>query len=272
MKLFSTLLIDDEGLALLDIADVLADVGMFDVQASVLSVAEAHKFLIKRKEVMDVIFCDIQMPGCSGLEAVKLLRPYCQYFVFCTGFEQYAMDAHQLLVDGYLLKPVNQLRVMDLTDKWMKNKVLDRKGQDITDHFMLTDLPPPKVLDEHGDVVKDKNKEGKYYKRVEVKDVAYIARCGNYLHFYGLDTHEDAILLGVVNWDMQKLYAKYKAIEQLFPVNQSTIVNEKYIKKVMQEALTVGKTYFSITKIGRPHVDRYLAKVKPNHANANRNR
>ena len=197
-----------------------------------------------------------------------MTRPYCQYFVFCTGFEHYAMEAYHLLVDGYLLKPVNQLKVMDLTDKWMSNRVLDRNGQGITDHFMLTDLPPPKVLDDDGRVIKDKNKEDKYYKRVEVKDVAYISRCGNYLHFYGLDTHEDAILLGVVNCDMKKLYAKYQAIEQLFPVNQSTIVNEKYIKKVMQEGLAVGKTYFSITKIGRPHIDRYLAKVKPNYANS----
>lgn len=266
MKLLSTLLIDDEQLALLDITTVLTDVGLYDIQASVCSVAEAQKFLIHRKERVDVIFCDIQMPSCSGLDAAKLLRSYCHHLVFCTGFEQYALEAHQLLVDGYLLKPIDQLKVMELTKKMMRNIPSDKKKEDVTDHFMLADLPVPPKRDEAGKVIKKSEKEDKYWKRVEVKDVALIDRSGNYLHFHGLTNDEQFFLLGAVNWDMNKFYDQYNAIEQLFPVNQSTIVNEQYIKKITKEGIVVGSRYLSITDIGRPFVDRYCQKVMPSYA------
>lgn len=266
MKLLSTLLIDDEQLALVDITTVLTDVGLFDIQASVCSVAEAQKFLIQRNERVDVIFCDIQMPSCSGLDAAKLLRTYCHHLVFCTGFEQYALEAHQLLVDGYLLKPIDQLKVLELAEKMMRNSATDKKKEDVTDHFMLADLPVPPKRDEAGNVIKEGEKDVKYWKRVEVKDVALISRSGNYLHFYGLTRDEKFCLLGAVNWELNKFYTQYSAIEHLFPVNQSAIVNKQYIKKITKEAIVVGSKYLSITDIGRPFVDRYLKKVLPRYA------
>jgi len=265
MKLLSTLLIDDEKLALLDTATVLTDVGLFDIQACVCSVAEAQKFLIKRKEKVDVIFYDIQMAHCSGLDAVKLLQSYCHHLVFCTRSEQYAWEAYQLLVDGYLIKPIDPLKVMELTEKIMRNIAKDMKREDVMDHFMLADLPVPSKRDEEGNVIKDDVKEDKYWKRVEVKDVALIARSGNYLNFYGLGLDEQFVLLGAVNWELSKFYAQYSAIDQLFPVNQSAIVNKRYIKKIKKNGIMVGSKYLSITDIGRPFVDRYLKKVMPDY-------
>lgn len=265
MKLLSTLLIDDEKQALLHTVTVLTDFGLFDIQASVCSVAEAQKFLIKRKEKVDIIFYDIQMSDGSGLDAVKVLQSYCHHLVICTGSEQYAWEAYQLLVDGYLLKPIDPLKVMELTEKMMRNITKDKKREDVTDHFMLADLPVPPERDEEGNVIKDDEKEDKYWKRVEVKDVAIIARCGNYLNFYGLTLDEKFFRLGAVNWELSKFYAQYSAIDQLFPVNQSAIVNTEYIKKISKNGVVVGSKYLSITDMGRPFVNRYLKKVMPDY-------
>ena len=56
----------------------------------------------------DVAFLDISMRGMGGLalaEKISQLQPSCK-IVFCTGYEQYALDAIQLRCSGYLIKPI----------------------------------------------------------------------------------------------------------------------------------------------------------------------
>jgi two-component system LytT family response regulator len=65
----------------------------------------------------DLIMLDIQMPGCSGLEvAASLGRPR-PAIIFCTAFDQYAVDAFELQAADYLLKPVNRTRLQAALDR-----------------------------------------------------------------------------------------------------------------------------------------------------------
>lgn len=62
----------------------------------------------------DVIFTDARMPGLSGLalaDRVRQLSPRTK-LVFVTGYD-YAMDAYQLHVQGYIPKPVSAERVRE---------------------------------------------------------------------------------------------------------------------------------------------------------------
>lgn len=57
---------------------------------------------------VDVAFLDISMRGMGGLklaEKIVELRPDCR-IIFCTGYTKFALDAIQLHVSGYLLKPI----------------------------------------------------------------------------------------------------------------------------------------------------------------------
>lgn len=57
----------------------------------------------------DIAFLDIDMRGMGGLtlaEKIQQLCPNCK-IVFCTGYEKYAVEAFQLHVSGYLMKPVS---------------------------------------------------------------------------------------------------------------------------------------------------------------------
>ena len=61
-----------------------------------------------KKNPVDVAFLDISMRGMNGLELAKSIlnyHPDCK-IIFCTGYTQYAVDAFQIHVSGYLLKPV----------------------------------------------------------------------------------------------------------------------------------------------------------------------
>ena len=58
-----------------------------------------------------VVFLDIQMPGCTGLELAASLPEPRPRIVFCTAFDQYAVDAFELHAVDYLLKPVSRARL-----------------------------------------------------------------------------------------------------------------------------------------------------------------
>ncbi len=56
----------------------------------------------------DAVFCDIEMPGHSGLEfalRLKELSPSSR-IIFLTGYEKYAVQAFRIKVHGYLMKPL----------------------------------------------------------------------------------------------------------------------------------------------------------------------
>lgn len=59
----------------------------------------------------DVLFLDVQMPGASGLDVAARLPGPQPAIVFCTAFDQYAVDAFELNAVDYLLKPVSRARL-----------------------------------------------------------------------------------------------------------------------------------------------------------------
>ncbi len=60
----------------------------------------------------DLIFLDIQMPGLTGLEVATRLPVPRPRIIFCTAYDQFAMDAFELHAVDYLLKPVNRERLL----------------------------------------------------------------------------------------------------------------------------------------------------------------
>lgn len=57
-----------------------------------------------------VVLMDIRMPGLDGLSAALQLaqQPSPPAVIFCTAYDEYAIDAFDASAVGYLLKPVNQ--------------------------------------------------------------------------------------------------------------------------------------------------------------------
>ena len=82
----------------------------------------------------DVVFLDIQMPGASGLDVAASLGQPRPFVIFCTAFDQYAVDAFELSATDYLLKPVNRARLAAALDRVrQKPSVRDQeRGLDVS--------------------------------------------------------------------------------------------------------------------------------------------
>jgi two-component system LytT family response regulator len=65
----------------------------------------------------DLVLLDIQMPGASGLDVAASLGKPRPSVIFCTAFDQYAVDAFELSALDYLLKPVNRARLASALDR-----------------------------------------------------------------------------------------------------------------------------------------------------------
>src|SRR5687767_3793230 len=57
------------------------------------------------------------MPGASGLDVAASLGQPRPAVIFCTAFDQYAVDAFELSALDYLLKPVNRARLAAALDR-----------------------------------------------------------------------------------------------------------------------------------------------------------
>jgi two-component system LytT family response regulator len=107
--LIRTLLVDDERPARDRLRQMLTALPDMEVVGEATDGVEAIEQIAALRP--DLIFLDIQMPGCSGLEVAASLPSPRPRVIFCTAFDQYAIDAFELHAVDYLLKPVTRARL-----------------------------------------------------------------------------------------------------------------------------------------------------------------
>ena len=104
-----TILVDDEQAARERLRQMLIPIAGVEI---VGEAADGEEALQKVAELgPDLLLLDIQMPGCSGLEVAASLPSPRPRIVFCTAFDQYAVDAFEMHAVDYLLKPVSRVRL-----------------------------------------------------------------------------------------------------------------------------------------------------------------
>ena len=94
--------IDDEPLALQQIAAYIGKIPGLQLVAQCQSAIEARQFL--EQDTVDVIFCDINMPDLNGMDFVKSLTMP-PHIVFTTAYADYAVEGFKVNAVDYLLKP-----------------------------------------------------------------------------------------------------------------------------------------------------------------------
>ena len=117
LKRLRFLVVEDEWPARNYLVELMESSSLAEVVGAVASVAEAREALAAAAgPTVDVAFCDLQLSGNkrAGLELVRSLsasRPGLM-LVLATAFEEHAMEAFELGVVDYLLKPFSEERVV----------------------------------------------------------------------------------------------------------------------------------------------------------------
>lgn len=100
--MIKVLAIDDEPLALRQLVAYIKKVPFLELVAQCQNAVEARRVL--DSEVVDAIFCDINMPDLNGMDFVKSLTAP-PLVVFTTAYAEYAVEGYKVDAVDYLLKP-----------------------------------------------------------------------------------------------------------------------------------------------------------------------
>ncbi|HQQ95095.1 MAG TPA: response regulator [Bacteroidia bacterium] len=200
------IIIDDERLARQELKNLLTPHKEVEVIAEC---ADAREALEKIRELKpDVIFCDIHMPGKSGLELVEEISGAVDV-VFVTAYDEHAIKAFELNAFDYLLKPVQAERLAETIKKLSVKESATRADNN-------------SPLSEKETVF---IKDGEKCWFVKLSDIRLFESEGNYVRVY-FETFRPLILRSLNSLEL-RLNEK-----QFFRASRKHIVNLSYVASV----------------------------------------
>jgi len=224
MRTFKCIAIEDEAPAIGLLESYLEHFPQFELKEHFTSALKARDYLKSQK--VDVMFLDIQLPGISGMDFLKVLDKT-PLVVVTSAYDEHAIEAFGLEVFDYLLKPYSLARftrTIDRLERQMKSSVYH-------DDPIIT------------------IKEGWDYRRFRFSELIYIESQREYLLFF------------LKNGETNKVRMTMEEGLALFPthsmirIHRSFIVPLKEIKAVSHSEVTlVSKTL----PLGRSYRDKVL--------------
>ena len=117
--------VDDEMPARYELTSILQEIENVDVVAEFSTGKSFLEFL--KKDSIDVVFMDIEMPVMTGIQTVQAMEQMSDDIlsmprvVFSTGFAQFAIQAFDLAVFDYILKPYTKDRIRKTISRVKQN-------------------------------------------------------------------------------------------------------------------------------------------------------
>ena len=160
------LIVDDEPIAVRVIKNHLAAFSGFEVVAECSNALEAIPVLSEKE--IDLLFCDIQMPQITGVDFVRSLK-HPPNVIFTTAYRDYAIEAFELNVVDYLLKPISFERFAKAIHHFMEQDALE------TGHRKQ---PAPAEKNQRDYIFL---KADKKHHKVNLDDIFYFESMGDYV-------------------------------------------------------------------------------------------
>lgn len=166
------LIVDDEELARTRLRQVLSAEDDVSIVGECTSATELSRYVDSLEP--DVIFLDVQMPACSGIEAARTLSDDdAPLVVFTTAFEHYASDAFDVSPVDYVLKPIEPARFQRALERVRRTLALRQHGPD---------LPPPRNGKRY--IERLFLRFGERMVLVEAASIGHIESVGNYVKIH----------------------------------------------------------------------------------------
>ena len=230
--------IDDEPLALQQIAAYIGKVPFLELAAQCQSALEAHAFL--QHDTVDVIFCDINMPDLNGMDFIKALAAP-PLVVFTTAYAEYAVEGFKVNAVDYLLKPFGLQDVMRTA-----NRIQER-------------LQPLRPLTSHPSPLTSENDNIIFLKtdyrivKVTISDIRYVEAMSEYLKVY-LEGGAKPIVTLLSMKKMEERLPDY-----FMRIHRSYIINLTKVQEVNKNRVIMdSETYLPIGDMYKETFQKYI--------------
>ncbi|MES1159812.1 MAG: LytTR family DNA-binding domain-containing protein [Bacteroidota bacterium] len=170
----NALIIDDNKIARTTIKQLAGKVSDLTIVAECHDAIDAYNLLQSSR--VDLLLLDIEMPGMSGLDLTRNLANRRPLIIFITSNREYAVDAFNLSVVDYIIKPVTTSRFIQAIDK--AREVLDSDREEV------------KIKEDEFIFIRDSN----IVRRLKLSDIFYAEAMGDYVKlvtpekFYAIHT------------------------------------------------------------------------------------
>lgn len=230
------IIIDDEPLARNVIKSYLKDFPETELVGECENAVQAGELL--RKEKVDLVFLDIEMPKISGFEFLKSLKNPPKIIVV-TAYRNYALKSYEYDVVDYLLKPVSFERFY---------KALNR-------YFKLSEQSDIQVMSE--DKISDAGmfiylNEDKTIHKFFLKDILYIE---SYREYIKVHTAEKAVMTKMSISKIEEQLREFDFIR----IHKSFVVSVAKITAFNARTIFVGETELPV---GRTYKNEVMKTLK----------
>lgn len=217
MTTISCIIIDDEPLAVKLMESYVTKTPFLELKGSFTSGGQAFEFI--QDNPVDLLFCDIQMPGLNGMDLSKML-PEDTRIIFTTAFSQYAIEGFKVHALDYLLKPISYDDFLAAANH--AKKVIDTERQSGTDR-----TPPIRSI-----FVKTEYR----LQQIELDSITFIEGLKDYVKIH-LDDGPDPVLSLIRMKTLQEQLPKDRFVR----VQKSYIVQLSKIEAIERSHIVIGK-------------------------------
>jgi DNA-binding LytR/AlgR family response regulator len=216
-------IIEDEYLALELIVDYVEKLTDWQVSSTCMSAESALPILENRD--IDIVFCDINLPGINGLDLSKQHMQATQV-IFTTSYVEYVQQAFNNNAIDYLLKPISEDRFMLAI-----NRFLDIQ------HNRLAHIIPHTSNFVH-------LKQGDMVQQVYLAHIQYIEAYGNICKLVFVNTFK-VMLVDHNIAEMSSLLndADFVRVHRLFIVNKNYISHIEHTLTIFNSKIPLGTLY-----------------------------
>jgi DNA-binding LytR/AlgR family response regulator len=209
---FRCLIVEDEPIARDILQSYIARVEHLDIVGQFGDAISAGAFL--RNNPVDLLFLDIKMPRMNGLELLRTL-PIRPRVVIVSAYRDFAIDAYDLDVIDYLLKPITFERFMKAIDKAGTSGGIARPGGDASEPFLYV-------------------KGNKRVQKVYIDQILFLESQRDYLKFCMTGDRE------VMTRQTITYYEEFLPAQRFLRVHRSFIVAVDKVTSIESSSVIVG--------------------------------
>jgi DNA-binding LytR/AlgR family response regulator len=239
MKL-KCLIVEDEPIAQEILKSYIDKTDFFEVSAQLNNALEAFSFL--QKNTVNLLFLDIKMPQMNGIELLKALSKKPKVII-TSAYRDFAIDAFDLDVVDYLLKPFSFERFLKAVSK--------TSDETLSGHARLPPSTP------HAEKTFFFAKGNKQLQKIYVDEILYIESQRDYLKFKMVDSQE------VITRQTIGYYEQFLPAQLFLRIHRSYIVAVDKIKTVEVNRLLLGQQYLPVGRIYKQSVQDFLRAIHP---------